>query len=229
MKSQMPISRVTLHEKVAGIVRDKIISGEFEPGQKIPEQALCASLNISRTPLREALKVLATEGILELLPQRGARVPLIGVEESKQIFQVLAALESLAGELTCENVSDAQIDMFKTLHAELERAYSMRDRHEYSRINRAIHASLFNIAGNPILLSIYRNLEYKMRNLRHTARKMPEFWEQSIIDHRILIDALTKRDSSILPVILKTHILNTAQSVEASLTEFYAELDQNSA
>ena len=105
-----------LHEAVVDRLRDMIVQGELEPGTKLNERVLCTVLGRSRTPLREALKFLASEGLVELLPNRGAIVAKLDPERIKQIFAVMGALEGLAGELACRHASDADINEIRALH-----------------------------------------------------------------------------------------------------------------
>lgn len=213
------IRRKTLHEEVVGIVREMIVSGEFEPGQKLPEKMLCEVLNVSRTPLREALKALAGEGMLELLPQRGARVAVITQAEILEVFPVLASLEALAGEIACSRISDDQIAAIDQLHGGMVAAYRAGDRQEYARLNRAIHLAIFDAANNQTLLGLYLNLGTKIRNIRHTARKSAPNWQQAIEDHDEIMVALKARDGARMAIVMKQHIMNTARSVQLSISD----------
>jgi DNA-binding GntR family transcriptional regulator len=113
------ISRQALHEAVANRLRDMIVEDQLKPGARLNERALCEQLGISRTPLREALRVLATEGLISLLPNRGAQVVTLSPEDVRDTFDVMGALEGLSGELACRHVTDADIAALRTLHAEM--------------------------------------------------------------------------------------------------------------
>lgn len=213
------IRRKTLHSEIVDHLRDMIVSGELGPGQKIPEKELCARFDISRTPLREALKALAAEGMIELLPQRGARVVTITDEELQELFPIIASMEALAGELACEVITQAQLDAVTALHLEMVIAYRESRHLDYSRLNRAIHFSIFEAAGNASLLSLYRNLELRIRNIRHTVRQLPSDWKDAVSDHEKILKALTERDPGRLAKVMRQHVMNTARTVRHSIDE----------
>eukprot|EP01042_Synura_sphagnicola_P013319 gene13319-16912_t len=110
------IRRQTLHEELSAEIRHMILSSELTPGDKVFEPELCDRFQVSRTPLREALKVLAAEGLVQLLPNRGARIALITREEAMQIFPIIGGLEALAGELACQELEDREIARIQELH-----------------------------------------------------------------------------------------------------------------
>jgi DNA-binding GntR family transcriptional regulator len=213
------IRRKTLHSEIVDHLRDMIVSGELGPGQKIPEKELCARFDISRTPLREALKALAAEGMIELLPQRGAQVATITDEELQELFPIIASMEALAGELACEVITDAQLQAITALHQEMLIAYRESRHLDYSRLNRAIHFAIFEAAGNASLLTLYRNLELRIRNIRHTVRQLPSDWKEAVSDHEKILKALTERDRNRLAKVMRQHVMNTAKTVRHSIDE----------
>src|SRR5690625_2217574 len=121
------LRRRSLHEDVTEALREMIVSGQLALGQKIPERELCEAYGVSRTPLREALKVLGTAGVVTLGPNRGAWVSQITVEDLEEVFPVLGALEALAGELACRNASATEIKDIRALHEEMLEHYEARD------------------------------------------------------------------------------------------------------
>ncbi|MFC5386655.1 GntR family transcriptional regulator [Aquamicrobium segne] len=222
MPQTTAIRRKTLHLEIVDRLRDMIVSGELGPGQKISEKELCARFDISRTPVREALKALAVEGMVELLPQRGARVMTITDEELDELFPIIACIEALAGELACEMMTPSQLEEIVAIHDSMVIAYNQAERFEYSRLNRAIHLSIFQSTNNASLLALYRNLELRIRNIRHTVRQKPEDWHQAIVDHKEMIEALTMRDKTRLASIMRRHVMNTADAVRRSIDELVA-------
>jgi DNA-binding transcriptional regulator YhcF (GntR family) len=129
----------SLHDEILTRLRDHIVEGNIPDGGRVPERQLCEMLGISRTPLREALKVLASEGLVELLPNRGARVRQLSEHDLAELFDVMGGLEGLAGRLACENITDAEIAEIERLHYEMYGFYLRRDMHGYFRINQLIH------------------------------------------------------------------------------------------
>lgn len=219
MRSVSSLKRKSLHDEVVELVRAMILSGELEPGKKIHEQQLCFQFDISRTPLREALKVLAAEGVVELLPQRGARVAVIKEEELNELFPIIASLEALAGELACANVRREDIERIRGMHESMIHAYGREEHIAYSQFNRGIHMAIFELADNSALTALYTSLEHRIRSIRHTARQTPEDWRTAVEDHEKIVVALEARDSEALARILKIHVKNTADMVRRALLD----------
>src|SRR3984893_7477656 len=126
----------SLHDEILTRLRDHIVEGNIPDGGRVPERQLCEMLGISRTPLREALKVLASEGLVELLPNRGARVRQLSEHDLCELFDVMGGLEGLAGRLACENITDTEIAEIERLHYEMYGFYLHRDMHGYFRVNQ---------------------------------------------------------------------------------------------
>lgn len=217
-QARPPFARATLHSQIAEELRTMIVDGKLAPGQKIPEKELCEAFDISRTPLREALKVLATEGLVELLPQRGARVSVITEAERQELFPIIAALEALAAELACRNMTDAELAELKGLHRQMVAAYDRRDNLEYARLNRKIHLAIFEAARNGALQMLYSNMELRIRNIRHTVRQSDEDWARAVQDHEKILSALEARDEGLCARVLRDHVMRTADAVRDALS-----------
>ena len=217
-QARPPFARATLHSQIAEELRTMIVDGKLAPGQKIPEKELCEAFDISRTPLREALKVLATEGLVELLPQRGARVSVITEAERRELFPIIAALEALAAELACRNMTDAELAEVKGLHRQMVAAYDLRDKREFARLNRKIHLSIFEAARNGTLQMLYSNMELRIRNIRHTVRQSDEDWARAVQDHEKILSALEARDEDLCAKVLRDHVMRTAEAVRDALS-----------
>src|SRR6202040_84145 len=130
---------LSLHDEILTQLRDHIVEGNLDDGARVPERQLCEMLGISRTPLREALKVLASEGLVDLLPNRGARVRQFSEKDIRELFDVMGGLESLAGRLACENITDEEFSEVERLHHEMYGFYLRRDMHRYFQCNQLIH------------------------------------------------------------------------------------------
>ena len=197
-----------------------IIEGTLEPGTKIPEKELCESFGVSRTPMREALKVLANEGLAVLEPNRGAWVSTVTMEELESTFPVIAALERLAGELACQNGSAAQIAYVRQRHDDMVRYHAARDRQPYFQANQDIHEGIISAAGNPILTQHHKALASRAKRARFLANISDARWNQAVAEHELIIDALEARDGQKLGEVLSTHLLNKfaalKERVEAS-------------
>src|SRR6185312_1073883 len=131
-----------LHEEVVSRLRDILLEGDIPPGARIPERELCTKLQISRTPLREALKVLAAEGHVLLLPNRGARAAKLTWKDVQDLFEVCEGLEAIAGELACQRIGDAAVERIVALHEEMAAHHRRRDMAQYYRCNRLIHEAI---------------------------------------------------------------------------------------
>lgn len=217
-ENDIPASRRTsLHEEVAQRLRDMILNRTLQPGDKIDESALCAQFDVSRTPLREALKVLSMEGYIVLTARRGARVAVTSISDVRDLFPVIGALEALAGELACQQVNEQEILLIQSLHDLMIAAHQRGDQAGYARCNRDIHLSLFRIAGNPALTTLYHQLSARTHAVRHVAKKSPDDWQAAIADHEAMLVALRQRNGAALATILKQHLARKAQMVIAWL------------
>src|SRR5262249_35831758 len=137
-----PIARRSLHDELVERLRDMISTGALPSGQKIQEMALCQRFGVSRTPLREALKVLASEGIVTLQPHRGATVASLSLAELEEVFPVMGALEALSGEIACRRISDREIAEIAALHRTMVGHWSRRELQAYFKLNQAIHQAI---------------------------------------------------------------------------------------
>lgn len=195
-----------LHDEIVAKLRDRMIHGELAPNTKLNERVLCGELGVSRTPLREALKALASEGLVELLPNRGAVVAPLDAAGVREIFVVMGALEALAGELACRNATDADIDEIRSLHYQMIAHYKRGEREEYFRHNQLIHMRLVESGGNSALAQTYRTLNVHVRRARYMANLSHERWEQAVDEHEAILDALAKRAAPLLKTLLHDHL-----------------------
>ncbi len=197
-----------LYEEVADQIRDMIEHGELTPGKRIPERELCETFGVSRTPLREALKVLTSEGLVELLPNRGSRVKQLTYKMAKDTYDLMGALEGLSGELACQRISDEEIETICNLHERMLAHYHDRQQTEYFRLNQQIHESLLYASGNDVLVEFYNNLSQRVKRARYSEKMTDNFWMQAVEDHEKMILALKNRDSKRLGKILREHLCN---------------------
>jgi DNA-binding GntR family transcriptional regulator len=211
------IVRRSLHDEITNQLRDMIVEGDLKPGQKIPEPELCGRFGVSRTPLREALKVLAAEGIVQLLPNRGAVVAKITQEEIEQIFPIMGVLEALAGELACERITEVDLEKLRRLHKTMIGHYRRGEWLSYSKLNRAVHEAIFAAAGNASLSAIYQQLIIRIHAIRFVAKKTPERWHQAADEHEQMMEALKRRDGKQLAKIMRLHLRNKAEMVKEAM------------
>jgi DNA-binding GntR family transcriptional regulator len=206
-----------LHEEAIDRLRDFIVQGRLAPRERLNERVLCAQLGISRTPLREAIKLLATEGLVELLPNRGAIVAPIEGARLAETLEVMGALEALAGELACRNASAAQLAALRALHADMLAKHAASDLAGYFQHNQAIHLAIVEASGNAVLGQTYRQLNANVRRARYMANLSRERWDAAVREHEEIIAALLARDAGKLKRLLREHLAHKLTSVLAAL------------
>lgn len=213
------LRRRSLHEEVADCVRTMIIEGELKEGQRIHEPELCQQLDISRTPLREALKVLHSEGLVTIEPNRGAWVAIITPEEIREHFEIISSLERRAAELTAVRASECELARLSKLQDKLERHYQAQERNEYFETNQQIHRLIIELAGNDTLTQLHHQLMNRVSRGRYLAIGMQHRWEESVEEHRALLDALHARNAELAGRILAEHVLHTGGTLAKELED----------
>ncbi|OCO98868.1 GntR family transcriptional regulator [Ensifer sp. LC13] len=214
----------SLHDGILSKLRDFIVEGHLRPGDRVPERQLCESLGVSRTPLREALKVLAAEGLIELLPNRGARIREFTPDDVREFFEMLAGMESTAGRLACERITEAAIEQIEALHYQMYGHYMRRELPEYFRLNQLIHERIVAAAGNHALETYYHGLTARMRRLRYSANTIKrDRWGQAMREHEQILDALRRRDGRELAEILYEHLIHKWSATSEALGTAEAE------
>ena len=211
----------SLHGEILLRLRDYVVEGNIPEGARVPERQLCEMFGISRTPLREALKVLAAEGLIELLPNRGARVRQLGKQDLEELFDVMAGLESLAGRLACEAITDEEIGAIERLHYEMYGHYLHRDMHSYFQVNQRIHESIVAAARNETLRSAYANFAGRIRRVRYSANfaRERQRWAEAMREHEAILDAIRHRAGSELSDVLFHHLRNKRAAAIEHLAE----------
>jgi DNA-binding GntR family transcriptional regulator len=215
--SSFPLMRSTLPEAAAERLRTLIIEGELAPGSKLNERELSERLGVSRTPLREAFRMLAADGLLVQLPNRGAQVVAMSRDDVRDAFEVMAALEGLAGELAAARITDAEVEGLRALQAEMDASHAASDLPAYYRVNREIHDRLNAIAANPVLANTYRALNARLHALRFRSNLNQMKWDAAVAEHRSMIAALAARDGAALRDLLIRHLRAKQQAVLASM------------
>ncbi len=211
MPSQDPssqIERTSLHEEVTHRLRDMIVSLRLRPGERIQEMEVAQLLGVSRTPVREAIKVLTAEGLVELLPLRGAIVKAFSAKDARDMLEVIALLETHAGERACQ-ADPARIDAILQMHQEMRVLFEARERLAYFALNQRIHEALIALADNDTLSMTHATLSKRMRSLRYSGNSTAENWTDAMAEHEQMMTALAVRDGQALSRIMGDHIRNT--------------------
>lgn len=204
----------SLHDDLLGRLRDFIVEGHLGAGARVPERELCAKFEVSRTPLREALKVLAAEGLIELLPNRGARIRQFSETDIRNLFEVIAGLDFVAGRLACARISDDGIAAIERMHLEMYTCYLRHELADYFRLNQSIHQAIVDAAGNPVLSSNYASANAVVRRLRYSANLVNrDRLGDAMREHEAIIDALRRRDGEKLGLLMLEHMQMKCEAV----------------
>jgi DNA-binding GntR family transcriptional regulator len=218
MSSQVTIApRRVLHDEIASAIRTMIAHGQLRPGSRVPEQELCARFGVSRTPLREALKVLSAEGLVRLLPNRGAVVERLTRKEVEDMILVLGMFESLAGELACLRIDDDEILRIQALHERMVEHFRRREAEPYVEVNRAFHEAIFQAADNCALTALHTMVHRRLCVLLAIAQRPPPRWEEAVADHERMLKALQTRDANAFAQIAREHLRHRGEIANAAL------------
>jgi DNA-binding GntR family transcriptional regulator len=202
----VPLQRRSLHDELVERIRDMIIEGQLAPGTRIHEGQLGKALGVSRTPLREALKFLASEGLVDLVPGRGGLVRRLTPKDVRDLLDVLAALEPLAGRLACRHASADEVATVRRLHDEMMAFYAARNRSEYYRRNQAIHSAFAQLSGNAVLASTHQTIQARLKRIRFIGNEDPAAWASAVREHEDMIAALEARDEDRLATVIAAHL-----------------------
>jgi DNA-binding GntR family transcriptional regulator len=207
------VDRLTLPSAVANRLRELIIEGELAPGTRLNERTLCNRLGVSRTPLREAFRLLASEGLVQIQPNRGAQVVALSEEDIRESFEVMSGLEALSGELACRNITDDEVAEIRALTFEMLACHARRDLPAYYRLNRVIHDRINQAARNRLLGQMYATLNQRIQNLRFRSNFDQAKWDQAAREHMDMVEALAARDPARLAGIMRTHLRQKSEAV----------------
>jgi DNA-binding GntR family transcriptional regulator len=216
------IDRQGLSTVVTSRLREMIVDGRFMPGTRLNERVLCEQLLVSRTPLREAFKTLEVEGLINILPNRGAVVAQLSVDDVKQTFEVLAALEGLSGKLACDRITEEELAEIKSIHTRMLAAHARHDLPAYYPLNHTIHDRINAAARNAVLTATYLQINARVQNIRFRSNFDQDKWNLAVQEHCEMLEALEKRDGERLQVVLQRHLHHKLDSVLANFREMMA-------
>jgi DNA-binding GntR family transcriptional regulator len=210
--------RATLPASVADRLREMIIEGEFPAGTRLNERALGERLGVSRTPLREAFRLLSAEGLVQIQPNRGAQVVELSEQDIRESFEVMSSLEALSGELACRRITDAEVAEIRALTYEMLACHARRDLPAYYRLNRAIHERINQAADNRLLGQVYATLNLRIQNLRFRLNFDHDQWDTAAREHAEMVEALAARDSARMATIMRRHLKHKGEAVLEALS-----------
>lgn len=207
------VLRLRLHDTVVEQLRNFIVEGVLAPGTRLNERELCETLGISRTPLREALKVLAAEGLIDIVPNRGATVSRMSEAEIGETFELMSGLEAFSGELACERITAVELAQIKALHYAMLACHAQKDLSGYYSKNQEIHDRINEAAGNSALRQIYTSVNRRLQSLRFRSNLHAAKWDKAVQEHEEMLKALEARDGKRLAAILRQHLLEKRDAV----------------
>ena len=195
-----------LYEEVADQIREKIFNHELAPGSWINEKELTELFGISRTPLREALKVLASEGLITMKLRRGAYVTEVDHDEISQIFKVIAILEGSACKLVAQTATDKDLEELDSLHLKLEKAAADRDIDRFFELNQEFHDKIQEVSGNRWMRKVITDLRQVLKLQRRNSLTKLGRLEQSLQEHRQILSALISRKGDLAQELMVNHL-----------------------
>lgn len=205
------IQRVGLHQEARDRLRGMIVHGQLSPGSDIGEAGLSEALGMSRTPIREALKLLATEGLVELRSHRGALVMPFRAEEIPALFEVAAGVERLGAELAALRATAAELTELRQLQELMERHHDAAARNLYFDLNQRIHRAIIAAAGNAVLTATHAMLFARVERVRFFALNSQPRWNDSVREHREILAALEDRNPARAGRALTEHVMHTGE------------------
>ncbi|MBX3638306.1 MAG: GntR family transcriptional regulator [Rubrivivax sp.] len=213
MAEILSVPRQVLHQQAALRLRQLIVEGAIAPGAKLNERELAEQLQVSRTPLREAIKMLAAEGLVELLPNRGAVAAQLSAQDVADTFEVIAGLEEQSGALAAERIADSELAEIRALHYEMLAAYTRRDLSTYYRLNAQIHDRINAAARNPVLTRTYRQVNARLQALRFRSNFDERKWQRAVAEHDAMVEKLAARDAAGMRTLMRQHLEHKRDAV----------------
>ena len=184
------------------------MEGVITPGSKLNERELAQSLKVSRTPIREAIKRLAADGLVELIANRGAIAIQLTKEDVLNTFNVIAQLEGYSGELAAKNISDSALSELEALQYEMMASYARRDLSSYYKLNLRIHQLINQAANNPILSQLFTQVNARIESFRFRSNQDGVKWERAVQEHQEMILALKMHDSERMRKVMIQHVMH---------------------
>ena len=213
MAEIIQIARMALHDQVVDRLRTLLVEGHIAPGAKLNERELSELLRVSRTPLREAIKLLAAEGMVDLLPNRGAVAVKLTETDILNTFEVLAGLEAMSGEFAAERITNEELAEIRAMHFEMLAAFTRRDLSNYYRLNALIHAAINAAAKNPVLTNTYKSINARVQSLRFRTNQNEAKWKRAMQEHEVMVQALESHDGAAMRKVLVEHLVNKRNTV----------------
>ena len=226
-----PIRNDSLTSQVTQFLEQAILKGEIKPGQKLVERELSQELGISRSPIREAIRSLESNGLLKTIPRKGTIVPEISRKEVEEIYAVKSMLESFAARLACRRITGKEIQEFRSLLGKMEKQVSKKNLHEYLELSKEFHELIIKASANAKLYQIYLHLMKPIQWLQLISLSFPERAKNSLTEHQQIVEAFFDRDSQLAEKLVREHVdeagrvlarnLDLGEKTKAAVTSQY--------
>lgn len=213
------IPRRSLQAEIISRLRDEIVEGTWAPGMRLQERVLCERYGVSRSPLREACRVIAAEGLLELQPNRGAVVTRPTLTDAVEYMEIVTALQTLAIRRACEHATDEQLSAIEALHEKM-RVASRRNQVElFFELNNEIHEAIVSASGNSALVSMHEHADRHITRLQNLSGAKEASLSLSMDEHEGFINALLRRDAKTASAALATHLKTVSEEVRKRIAD----------
>jgi DNA-binding GntR family transcriptional regulator len=223
---RLRLQRTGLHEETMDRLRSLIVRGDLAPGETLVEADLSEALGISRTPLREALKLLASEGLVELRLNRSAMIAPLRQEEIEEIFEAVSGIERVAAELAALRMTDGDLEKLDNLQERMERLHDIGKLRDYFELNQQIHGFIVTCSRNRALKATHDSLLSRAERARFFALSSQGRWDESVQEHRALLAALKQRDAERAGRLLAHHVIRTGIVVREILNSRFEGVNQ---
>ncbi len=212
-----PLARQSLAERIADELRDLVLLEKLAPGSTIPERETAEALGVSRTPLRESLRILASEGLVDIAPNRAPRVANPSLEELASLLEVLGSLESLAGELACIHASDEAIEQLIKLEQEMQDSSDSSEPLAFFQLDMQFHHQIVMASGNEPLMQVHQTFNARLWRARFISSRQRVNRPGTLKQHSSIVKALQKRDADRCSHALKAHLQAGFNNIKGAL------------
>ena len=208
-----------LRELVADNIRQAILRGTFPPGMRLMELQLASDIGVSRTPVREAIRALELEGLVVMIPRRGAYVANISIKDINEVYEVRTALEVLAAGLAAERIDDAELDEMERTLITMSGLTPAHDIDKLVATDTKFHDIIYKASRNGRLISIVNNLREQINSIRGGSMVYPGRMADMMEEHRAIVDAIAQRDSDVAQQAVRTHMENAERTLLKTIEE----------
>jgi len=213
------IPRRSLQAEVVSRLREEIVEGVWAPGMRLQERVLCERYGVSRSPLREACQVIASEGLLELQPNRGAVVTRPTLTDALENMEIITALQTLAIRRACKHASDEQLAQIERIHQQMQKCTERGEIVPFFELNNDIHRAIVNASGNSALVAMHDHAERHITRLQNLSGAREAAPSMAMAEHEGFIGALLRRDAQTASAALETHLNTVTREIERRIAE----------